>query len=68
MTLTSKNLRMFAGKLIRNEEAATAIEYGLIAALLGVVLIASMQSLGNALNNTYGTVGNRMANANTTAA
>ena len=55
-------------KLLRDETGATAIEYGLLAALLGVVMITAMQSLGNSLSNTYATVGNKMANANTTAA
>lgn len=55
-------------KLLGDEAGATAIEYGLLAAFLGVVLVTAMQGLGNSLSNTYTTVGNKMANANTTAA
>jgi pilus assembly protein Flp/PilA len=40
-------------KLIRNNEAATAIEYGLIAALIAVGLIAALTTLGGKLQNTF---------------
>jgi pilus assembly protein Flp/PilA len=40
-------------KLIRNEDGATAIEYGLIAALIAVAAITAMQGLGNQLGNTF---------------
>ena len=43
-------------KLIRNEEGATAIEYGLIAALIAVAAIGAMQGIGNSLNNTFNNV------------
>ncbi len=40
-------------KLIRNEEGATAIEYGLIAALIAVAAISAMSGIGNSLNSTF---------------
>jgi pilus assembly protein Flp/PilA len=43
-------------KLIRNEKGATAIEYGLIAALIAVAAIGAMSSIGSALNTTFGEV------------
>jgi pilus assembly protein Flp/PilA len=43
----------FLAKLRRNEEGATAIEYGLIAALIAVAAIAAMQGLGSQLNTTF---------------
>lgn len=43
----------FLRKLRRNEEGATAIEYGLIAALIAVAAIAAMQGLGSQLSNTF---------------
>ena len=46
----------FFKKLIRDEQGATAIEYGLIAALIAVAAITAMQSLGNSLNTTFGDV------------
>ncbi len=47
-------------KLIKNEEGATAIEYGLIAALIAVAAITAMTSLGTNLNNTFNTVNNSL--------
>lgn len=40
-------------KLRRNEEGATAIEYGLIAALIAVAAIAAMQGMGSQLKSTF---------------
>ena len=40
-------------KLLKNEKGATAIEYGLIAALIAVAAIAAMQGLGTSLNATF---------------
>jgi pilus assembly protein Flp/PilA len=46
-------------KLIRNSKGATAIEYGLIAALIAVAAIAAMSSVGSALSKTFsGVAGN----------
>jgi pilus assembly protein Flp/PilA len=43
-------------KLFKNEEGATAIEYGLIAALIAVAAITAMSSLGDNLGNTFNEV------------
>ena len=43
-------------KLIKNEKGATAIEYGLIAALIAVAAIGAMTSVGNKLNSTFNNV------------
>lgn len=40
-------------KLFKNEKGATAIEYGLIAALIAVAAIGAMTSVGSALNKTF---------------
>ena len=40
-------------KLIRNDKGATAIEYGLIAALIAVAAIGAMGAIGTALNTTF---------------
>ncbi len=55
----------FFKTLLRNEEGATAIEYGLIAALIAVAAITAMQGLGNELNTTFGTVSTKMGESNT---
>jgi pilus assembly protein Flp/PilA len=50
----------FIRKLIRNNKAATAIEYGLIAALIAVAAITAMRSLGTKLNTTFNRVANNL--------
>ena len=47
-------------KFIRDEEGATAIEYGLIAALVSVVIIIALTTLGTNLTNTFSTVANAL--------
>ena len=46
----------FINKLVRDEEGATAIEYGLIAALIAVAAITAMTALGGTLTNTFSKV------------
>ncbi len=48
-------------KFLRNNEGATAIEYGLIAALIAVAAIAAMQALGGNLQNTFNKVASNMS-------
>jgi pilus assembly protein Flp/PilA len=43
-------------KLLKSQEGATAIEYGLIAALIAVAAIGAMQGIGNKLNSTFNNV------------
>lgn len=50
----------FFNKLARDEQGATAIEYGLIAALIAVAAITAMQSLGNNLSTTFNKVSTSM--------
>lgn len=45
-------------KMIRDTKGATAIEYGLIAALIAVAAIAAMQSIGTKLGGTFNNVSN----------
>lgn len=46
--------------LFQDRRAATAIEYGLIAALIAVAAIAAMQGLGNRLKTTFSNVSSNM--------
>ncbi|MBP8234566.1 MAG: Flp family type IVb pilin [Rhizorhabdus sp.] len=50
----------FVSKLLKNSKGATAIEYGLIAALIAVAAITAMTSLGNQLQKTFTNVSNNM--------
>ena len=48
-------------KLIKNSKGATAIEYGLIAALIAVAAIAAMQNIGTKLGTTFNNVSNHLS-------
>ncbi|HWY65328.1 MAG TPA: Flp family type IVb pilin [Rhizomicrobium sp.] len=43
-------------KFAKNESGATAIEYGLIAALIAVVIIGGVTAVGNSLSSTFNSV------------
>ena len=43
----------FVSRFVKDESGATAIEYGLIAALIAVVAIAAMTSIGDGLKQTF---------------
>ncbi|MDF2494245.1 Flp family type IVb pilin [Sphingomonas sp.] len=45
---------------LKNSKGATAIEYGLIAALIAVAAIAAMGTLGNQLKSTFKNVETKM--------
>lgn len=47
-------------KLIKNSKGATAIEYGLIAALIAVAAIGAMSSIGTKLKSTFNGVANNL--------
>ena len=51
----------FVRKMLKNEKGATAIEYGLIAALIAVAAICAMTSLCGNLTNTFTKVSDNMA-------
>jgi len=48
-------------RFLKDESGATAIEYGLIAALVGVVIITGLNVLGPALDATFTNIGNTVA-------
>ena len=47
-------------KLLRNEDGATAIEYGLIAALIAVAAVTAMTAVGTSLSSTFNTVAGKL--------
>ena len=51
---------------IENDEGVTAIEYGLIAALIAVVIIAALTIVGTELNSTFTSIQGALSNANAT--
>jgi pilus assembly protein Flp/PilA len=52
---------MFVRKILGSNEGATAIEYGLIAALIAVAAITAMTGLGKNLNSTFSNVASNVA-------
>ena len=52
----------FFTKIRKDEKGATAIEYGLIAALIAVAAISAMGVLGNTIDNTLNGTATEMSN------
>jgi len=50
----------FMTRFVRDESGATAIEYGLIAALIAVVLLSALQLLGGKIGGTFNKVSSNM--------
>ena len=48
-------------RFCKDESGVTAIEYGLIAALISVVIIAAVTTIGTNLNTVFTTIGTRLA-------
>lgn len=53
----------FVTRFLKDESGATAIEYGLIAALIAVVLVGALTALGTNLSNTFTTVSGKLTPA-----
>jgi pilus assembly protein Flp/PilA len=54
-------MRTFIGRLLADRSGPTAIEYGLIAALIAVVTIAGLTTLGTTLNSKYNAIATNVA-------
>ncbi|MFO8241242.1 MAG: Flp family type IVb pilin [Dissulfuribacterales bacterium] len=50
-------------QFLKEEEGVTAIEYGLIAALIAVAIITAVSLVGDALTNTFDTVSSELEGA-----
>jgi pilus assembly protein Flp/PilA len=50
-------MKKFASRFIQDQLGATAIEYGLIVALIAVVIIGAVSALGTSLNTTLTSAG-----------
>jgi pilus assembly protein Flp/PilA len=56
-------MRKFFQKPFTSRSGATAIEYGLIAALIAIVTIAGLTMVGTTLNTHYGNLATNVQNA-----
>jgi pilus assembly protein Flp/PilA len=53
-------MRKFLAKFRSDESGATAIEYGLIAALISVAIISAVTAVGTSLTSTFNSVANAL--------
>lgn len=54
---------MQLARFLHQEDGATAIEYGLIAALVSVAAIGALTAMGNSLNTMFNTVSSALSGA-----
>jgi pilus assembly protein Flp/PilA len=57
------SMTKFVSRFMKDESGATAIEYGLIAALVAVAIASVLPLLGDKLKNTFGNVANQLPNS-----
>jgi pilus assembly protein Flp/PilA len=50
-------------RFMRDESGATAVEYGLIAALIALAIVTGATSIGNSINAKFTTIGTRVASS-----
>ncbi len=53
-------LAFIQSRLVRDEEGATAVEYGLLVALIAAVIIAAVVILGGKINTAFGSINSQM--------
>ncbi|WP_082143631.1 Flp family type IVb pilin [Nitratireductor soli] len=51
-------------RFLKDESGATAIEYGLLAALIALGIIAGARTIGTQVGSTFGTIGGELTTAN----
>ncbi len=54
-------MKTIIGRFVRDQSGATAIEYGLIAAIVGVGIIVGLGAVRDALNGLFNNVGDNVA-------
>ncbi len=53
-------MNTFFARYVKDESGATAIEYGLIAALISVAVIAGVKAIGTKLSSTFSNIGGNL--------
>ncbi|MEP3428401.1 MAG: Flp family type IVb pilin [Roseibium sp.] len=56
-------MKSLISRFVNDESGATAIEYGLIAGLLSVVIVVALQTLGTTINSVFGTINTELLKA-----
>lgn len=54
-------MKKLVSRFVKNESGATAIEYGLIAALIAVAIIAAVTLVGGNLSATFNTIATELS-------
>jgi len=57
-------MKTFIKNFVRDESGVTAMEYGMIAALIAVVILGVLQGLGTQLNSTFSKISSAVTAAN----
>ncbi len=58
-------MKALMNRFVEDEDGATAIEYGLIAALIAVAIIAAVKAVGGSLSDTFDAVDTELTGATT---
>ncbi|QFT82043.1 Flp/Fap pilin component [Roseovarius sp. THAF27] len=66
MTIARKSIQTLARTFARDEDGATAIEYGLFAALIGAVIIVTVSEVGTETHTGFTTMKTELQKANGT--
>ena len=53
-------MKNILARFVKDQSGATAIEYGLIAALVGVAIIAALNTLGSKLSSNFNNIGSQL--------
>jgi pilus assembly protein Flp/PilA len=61
-------MKTIFNRFVKDESGATAIEYGLIAALVAVMIIGGLQIIGTQIQSAFNSVGQALTDANAASA
>jgi pilus assembly protein Flp/PilA len=54
----------FVARFVKDETGVTALEYGMIAALISLAIVTALGTIGTQLNTTFTNIGTALTNAN----
>ncbi|MFO1187398.1 MAG: Flp family type IVb pilin [Alphaproteobacteria bacterium] len=57
-------MNKFLARFVKDESGVTAMEYGMIAALIAVAILTALGTIGTQLNTTFTKIGTSLTNAN----
>jgi len=57
-------MNTFFARFVKDESGVTAMEYGMIAALIAVAILTALGTIGTQLNTTFTNIGTSLTNAN----